>query len=150
LRVFLSYARADETSAFSLYAKLLKEGAAPWLDQKNLLPGQEWELELRTAIEESDAVILCLSKRSITKEGYFQAEVKHALRCLEQKPDQQIFVIPVLLDDCVIPIKLKHLHCVSVASEMGLDRLLDALEARYHSLGIDNATAMKPPEGLQG
>jgi hypothetical protein len=50
LKVFLSYAHADREAVRTLYARLKREGVDVWLDKEKLLPGQDWELEIRKAV----------------------------------------------------------------------------------------------------
>jgi hypothetical protein len=59
--------------------RLVEDGIDPWLDEKKLLPGQEWEPEIRKAVRTSDVVLVCLSSSSITKSGFVQKEIRFAL-----------------------------------------------------------------------
>ena len=52
--IFISYAREDRDVARKLYNRLKQEGFNPWLDQENIVPGQDWEKEIRKAIKEAD------------------------------------------------------------------------------------------------
>src|SRR5436309_2669177 len=80
LRVFLCYASEDKLTIHDLYLRLSAERLIdPWLDEKKLLGGQDWDLEIRRALRRSDAVVICLSKRSISKVGYVNKEIKRAL-----------------------------------------------------------------------
>jgi hypothetical protein len=104
LRVFLCHSSQDKPIVRELYQRLLAEGwIDPWLDKEKLLPGQDWDIEIEKAVEAADAVIVCLSNNSVTKEGYIQKEVKKILDKAEEKPDETIFIIPLRLDDCQIP-----------------------------------------------
>lgn len=38
----------------ALYVRLKREGVDAWLDKEKLLPGQDWELEIRKGGRESD------------------------------------------------------------------------------------------------
>ena len=77
LRVFLCHSSQDKVVARELYQRLSAEGwIDPWLDKEKLLPGQDWELEIEKSVESADVVIVCLSKRSVEKEGYYQKEIK--------------------------------------------------------------------------
>jgi hypothetical protein len=51
LKVFLCHAHADRDPVRGLYARLTKDGVDryAWLDKEKLLPGQDWELEIRKA-----------------------------------------------------------------------------------------------------
>ncbi len=98
-RVFLSYAREDERIAEKLYLHLRQEEINVWFDKKSLLPGQNWRKEISKVIRDSKFFISLISKNSVNKRGYVQKEIKYALRVLEEIPTNQIFLIPVRLDD---------------------------------------------------
>ncbi|MBA4379286.1 MAG: hypothetical protein C0393_01105 [Anaerolinea sp.] len=50
LRVFLCHSSADKPTVRELYRKLLSEGwIDPWLDEENLLGGQDWDMEIGIA-----------------------------------------------------------------------------------------------------
>ena len=93
LRVFLCHASGDKPAVRKLYQRLVKDGVAPWLDEEDLAPGQDWEVEIRKAVQASDIVLVCLSLRSITKEGFVQKEIKFALDAADEKPQGTIFLI---------------------------------------------------------
>jgi len=52
LKVFLCHAHADRDPVRGLYARLTQDGVDAWLDKAKLLPGQDWELEIRKAVHE--------------------------------------------------------------------------------------------------
>jgi len=51
--VFISYAKEDSDAARRIYNDLRVAGLNPWLDKESLLPGQNWEIEIRKAIKSS-------------------------------------------------------------------------------------------------
>ena len=51
-------------------------------------------------MKESACVLVFLSRRSVEKRGYVQKEFKLTLRILDELPDGQLFLIPILIDDC--------------------------------------------------
>src|ERR1700731_3380819 len=106
LRVFLCHSSDDKVSVRPLYEQLVREGFDPWLDEKKLLPGQDWEREIKNAVRRSDAVVVCLSKSSITKEGYVQKEIRLGLDVADEKPEGTIFLIPLRLELCTVPDRL--------------------------------------------
>ena len=79
LRVFLLYARGDQDAVHRLYNRIVKDGAKVWMDLEKLLPGQDWEYEIRKAIHQSDIVIVCLSRGFIKQGGYRHEELRIAL-----------------------------------------------------------------------
>jgi len=136
LKVFLCHASGDKPAVRDLYHRLRSDGFAPWLDEEDLLPGQDWELEIAKAVRSSDAVIICLSSRAITKAGYVQKEIKDALDVADQQPEGTIFLIPLRLEGCEVPERLRRWQWVNLFQEKGYDRLLRALRARAESLGL--------------
>jgi hypothetical protein len=108
LRIFLCHASQDKPIVRELYQKLLAEGwIDPWLDEEKLLPGQDWDMEIEKAVESADVVIVCLSNHSVTKDGYVQRELKFVLDIALEKPEGSIFTIPLRLNDCETPRRLR-------------------------------------------
>ena len=135
LKVFLCHASGDKPAVRDLYKRLIAEGVDAWLDEEKLLPGQDWNDEILRALQESDAIIICLSKTSVSKEGYVQREIKEALEKAKEKPSGTIFVIPSKLDDCEIPNYLKQWQWVDLFAENGFVRLLRSLKLRADRVG---------------
>jgi len=103
LKVFISYAKEDREAAERYYELFEKEGTAPWIDFKEILPGQNWEAEIDRALSDANLVILLLSKRSVSKRGFVQREANDAINRLRQKQPTDIYVIPLLLEPCEVP-----------------------------------------------
>jgi hypothetical protein len=49
----VGYAHADRDPVRGLYARLTQDGVDAWLDKAKVLPGHDWELEIRKAVRES-------------------------------------------------------------------------------------------------
>ena len=133
-QVFISYARQDTDSALRLYEDLkAKSDLEPWLDKKNLLPGQTWNLEIRKAIKNSRFFIGLFSSTSVQKRGYIQKEFRFALEVLDEFPEGEIFAIPARLDDCEIPYeRFNDMERVDLFPnwEGGIERLLQTFGMR--------------------
>ena len=102
-RVFLAYVEEDIESAKKLYCAFRTEGIDAWLDKKKLLPGQNWPRSIEAAIQSSDFFMACFSRRSVSKRGSFHSELRYALECAARVPLDEIFFIPLRLDDCIVP-----------------------------------------------
>jgi hypothetical protein len=127
LRIFLLHARSDEKVVARLYKRLLRTGASVWLDQKNLLPGEDWQSEIRRAIQISDIVLVCLSKRFNKQGGYRHEELRIALEKANLFPQTGIYIIPVRLEECETPEPLRCWQRVDLFEEDGYEKLLAAL-----------------------
>jgi formylglycine-generating enzyme required for sulfatase activity len=127
--------------ADELYQKLRAEAwIQPWLDEEELYPGQDWNLEIEKAVEAADAIIVCLSKGSITKEGYVQRELRIVLDYADYKPEGTLYLMPVRLEECDPPRRLRpwqYADYFEGQRERGLQRLLVSLKRRAESLGLN-------------
>lgn len=140
LKIFLCHASDDKIAVRKLCQQLRLDGFFPWLDDEELLPGQEWEQEIQKAVRTSDVVLVCLSRSSITKEGFVQKEIRLALDVADEKPQGTIFIIPARLEPCQVPDRLRRWQWVDLSQEGGYDDLLRSLSARAAGLGISEPT----------
>jgi len=143
LRVFLCHASQDKPIVRELYQRLLAEGwIDPWLDEEKLLPGQDWSMEIEKAVEAADSVIVCLSDNSVTKEGYVQRELKYILDIALEKPEGTIFIIPLRLDSCQVPRRIRGWQWVDLFPkenwEVGYLKIIKSLENRILNLKKKN------------
>ncbi len=130
-RVFIAYAMSDVDAAEQIFATFSGRGFAAWLDRRKLLPGQDWSRRIQEAIESSDFFLPCFSRHSVNKKGGFQAELRHALECARRLPLDDVFIIPVRLDDCPVPARIqKETHYVDLFPDWdaGLNRVIRIIE----------------------
>ncbi|MEL7354346.1 MAG: TIR domain-containing protein [Cyanobacteria bacterium P01_A01_bin.116] len=153
--VFLSYCRdnADEVRRF--YSELIAAGETVWWDQ-NILPGQDWKLEIRKAMRDAYAVVLCLSAETADRitTGIYP-EVLDAIREYRTYAPGSVFLIPVRLSQCELPFieiddtrTLDRLQAVDLFPDANrgpeLQKLLKALQAApsHPSAGPSSSTAL--------
>lgn len=141
LRIFLSYVSADMSAVRDLYRRLRADGFDPWFDEENLLPGQAWQEAIPRAVRSADVVLVCLSRSSIASAGYVQKGIKLVLDVVEEQSEGAIFIIPVRLEECDIPDRLRYLRGINLFEERGYERLVRALQYRAKELGIDNSSS---------
>ena len=107
-RIFIAYAVEDAPAAVRLYDALAGRGYSAWLDRRKLLPGQNWPRRIEDAISSADFFIACFSRQSVNKRGGFQAEIRYALNCASRVPLDDVFLIPVRLNDCRVPVRIQR------------------------------------------
>lgn len=127
LSVPIFYKRTDKEVAEDLHQRLVQAGVQAWLDTQNILPGQEWELEVRKAILSADSIILCLSSVGVNEPGYLQKEIRWAQEAASQQPRGRIFLLPLRLNECEVPESLKHLQVLDRFQKGWYPRLLSSL-----------------------
>jgi hypothetical protein len=138
LHIFICHASQDKPTVRKLSSLLKGERwIDPWLDEERILGGQNWDFEIKKAVRASDVVIVCLSRTSITKDGYVQKEIRLALDIADRKPEGTIYIIPLKIERCIVPERLDHWQWINFFSKDGYERLLESLRVRALSLGID-------------
>jgi hypothetical protein len=151
-RVFISYAREDAAVAARLYNDLTLAGARPWIDIVDLLPGQHFGKVILDTIRTCDYFLALLSSNSVTKRGYVQRELQHALKALEEFPAAAVFIIPARLDDCKpMHEELSQLHWVDLfpSYEQGLKKIFRIVQPPNSVLpGMASAATILDPSEL--
>ena len=126
-RVFLCHSSGDKPGVRKLERRLRKDGIPTWLDERELLPGQEWDLAIREAVRAASVVIVCLSRSAVTKAGYVQKEIRYVLDVADEQPEGSTFLIPARLEECEVPERLARWHWVDLYRRGGYNRLIEAL-----------------------
>ena len=135
LKIFISYASGDRAQAQKLHDHLHSLGTDPWFDVEDLLPGQDWKMEISKALDETDLILLCLSKKSVSKEGYVQKEMRLALDRALEIPPGEIFLVPARFEECDLPYSLRDFQWVDLYTESGMKKLTKSLSLRAAKIG---------------
>lgn len=135
-KVFISYVREDGEKALRLYDYLKSVGCEPWIDSKNLVAGENWKNTINENVGKSDFFMACLSSNSISKVGFFQAELYEAYEILKQFPEGKIYFIPVRFDDCDIPFEIRKYHWVNLFESDGMENLFNSLKIAWERRGF--------------
>lgn len=101
---FFSYARADSQFAQQLARDLKASGAAVWLDQLDIRPGQRWDRAVEDALARCPRMLVILSPSSVDSNNVMD-EVSFAL-------EEGKVVIPVLHQECKIPFRLRRVQYI--------------------------------------
>lgn len=126
-KVFISYAKEDFNFAEKLYDYLEENDFRPWLDKKSILPGQDWNFTLRKALREANYIVLLLSNTSVQKRGYIQREFKLALDYYEEKLEDDIYLIPLKIGDCIIPESLSKFQWIDFIDDTSFNLIYTSL-----------------------
>jgi len=137
LQVFLCHSSGDKEQVRALYQRLIAESwIHPWLDEEELIPGQEWREEIEKAVEQSHVILVCLSPASLTKEGFVQREIRVALDHADYMPEGTIYIIPLKLEACEVPRRMNKWQWANYFEERGYEKLMRSLRTRAEKLGI--------------
>ncbi|MEM6256621.1 MAG: toll/interleukin-1 receptor domain-containing protein [Cyanobacteria bacterium P01_D01_bin.156] len=102
--VFISYVREEIQTVKRLRDALQAYDVEVWLDKDQLKPGYRWADAIREAISEGAFFIACFSNAYNERiKSYMNEELTLAIDELRQRPTNQAWFIPVLLDQCEVP-----------------------------------------------
>jgi hypothetical protein len=104
MAVFISYSHADKEKIDLIAGHLLRKRASVWIDRWELKAGDSIINRVQEAVEGSSALLVMLSKASVESEWCKKELTAGLFRELDEK---RVVVIPVLLEDCKIPLFLK-------------------------------------------
>lgn len=129
--VFISCAREDKKKALDLYGVLRDKGLRTWIDEKDLLGGEDWERTITATLKRADFIVICFSSTVVTKKGFVQREIRIALEAAKEIPPDAVLTIPVRFDECTISTEVAKLHCVDVFQPDGVERLIRAIVVHW-------------------
>ena len=94
MKIFLSYASQDREIAQSINRALLEQGHEVFFDRADLLPGEEFHIQIRRAIEGADLFVFLISEHAIDAGSYTLNELDIAEKKLKRASGR---LLPVLL-----------------------------------------------------
>lgn len=125
--LFVSHVSADRAAAMEIVAELERRGVPCWIAPRNVTPGQPFDDEIASAIENSRAMLLVFSEHCNTSE-YIRREVTVAGECHK-------VVIPFRIENAEpkhgLRVRLSDLHWLDgfASREGALDELVNTLPA---------------------
>jgi hypothetical protein len=124
--IFISYSHQDKDFVDRLAANLVRHKARVWVDRWELNVGDSIIDRIQEAIQESSALIIVISTSSMESEWCKKELSSGFLRELEER---RVVVLPLLLEDCEMPIFLRGKMYADFRSSFdeGLKKTLEAI-----------------------
>ena len=141
--VFLSYCRDNESEVAKLRDDLIRSGEDVWWD-RDILPGEDWQMTLQQAMKDAYAVVFCFSAETDARpESGMFPELRDAIDAYRNYRPGSIFLIPIRLSVSRLPdIKIDSVRTLSSLQyvnlfpesrrDAGLRRLVVALQKAPH------------------
>jgi TIR domain-containing protein len=158
---FVSYVRENRKAVDRLCAALRGGGIQVWLDRSEILPGVDWKVAIRQAIQSGDYFIACFSQQyGRRKKTYMNTELSLAIEELSQTKAERPWFIPVLLSNCEVPDlsiggtrTLRDLQSVKLFRNwsVGTNAIISAiLKSSSSNVGMKSAWVnLLPPNGVE-
>jgi len=126
VQIFLCHSKLDRLAARQLYRLLRNDGIDPWLGEDEILPGEDRDKEIISAVRKSNLMIVCLSRQSVDQMGCVDKDIQFALDVADEKPRDTIYIIPARLDEDVkVPDYLQS--PVNLFEDGGYEKLMRAI-----------------------
>ncbi|MGH1362303.1 MAG: TIR domain-containing protein [Calditrichia bacterium] len=121
---------SDDAAAREMYRELKSRGYSPWYQPIDLLPGQSIQPTVRKNIREADYSIVFFSRQALSARGEIHRNYRSALDALQERPEGDIFLIPVKLGDCEIPFGFESYNYVDYRNKaVAIEKIFKALGA---------------------
>src|SRR5688500_17112868 len=135
-RTFLSYSRANKEFALRLARELKSEGFPVWLDQLDIPLGARWDVEVEKALIECEIFMIIITKDSISSENVLD-EIGYAI-------DSGKRFLPVLLEKCNIPLRLRRFQYVDFTNK-SFDEGVETAKDLLRTLNTQSTVPRKGP-----
>jgi hypothetical protein len=134
MALFISYSHEDDEIVEKIAAGLASRNKRIWLDKWELNYGDSLIQVIQEALISSSALLIMLSKKSVESEWCKKEITAGLMRELEEK---RVVVVPILLDDCKIPIFLRDKYYADFRGDFNIAlNKLDASLSRFTDISM--------------
>lgn len=119
---FISYSHANRAFALRLHDSLQKCGIRCWLDEKQILPGDDIYAEVDRGLKTHDKLLLCASTESLNSpwvEREIDQAIEREMELKKQRGHSVLSIIPLNLDGSLF--EWDHPHAHTLKKRLALD-----------------------------
>jgi hypothetical protein len=148
--IFISHSSLDKIFAKKLSKDLISFSHEPWLDEWEIKVGECIPTKIETGLKNCDYILVILSKNSI-KSSWVEREWK--AKYWEEANKGKINILPVLIEDCEIPILLQTKKYADFRTnyQVGIVTLINSITPslnRPQTLDISIGTNKSPANSI--
>ncbi|MEU6748179.1 toll/interleukin-1 receptor domain-containing protein [Spirillospora sp. NPDC046719] len=137
--IFMSYSHSDSDFVDKLAMQLVQSRVYVWLDRWELQVGDSLLARIESAITAASALLVILSKTSVNS-PWCKLEINAGL--MRELSEKKVVVLPVVIDDCDIPILLREKRYADFRSDFdaGFRTIMESIA------GVTNAAMSRTEE----
>ena len=105
-KIFISHSSIDKEFVREIAWELKRLGMDVWYDEWAISIGDSIIDKIFEGLEESDTLIVVLSKNSVNSNWVKEELATTNMRRISQR---KVRILPILIEDCEIPISLRHI-----------------------------------------
>ena len=117
MKLFLSHCSSDKAIVREIKGKLYGF-LDTWLDERQLIPGEQFVDSLKEAISKTDLLLLFISKSAL-ESRWVDQEIKWAISI--ENEIKRPFIIPIILDNSNLPESLNSKLYLKLSSQKSVD-----------------------------
>ena len=118
MRIFLSYASRDRALAESIHLALRAQRHRVFFDRSDLPPGEEYDIQIRRAIQRAHLFLFLVSSDSLRDDSYARTELSIAQRTWSHPSGRVLPVLVEPLDPDALPPYLTSVTLLEPAGHM--------------------------------
>jgi len=153
---FISYSHADKIFARRLHDQLQGRGIRCWLDEHQILPGDDIYAEVERGLKLWDKVLLCSSETSLNSwwvEREIDRAFKREMELTKKRGEPVLSIIPINLDGHLF--EWDHAHASALQKRLAADfvnwetdnsKFEVSLESIVKALRAEETAHKSPPE----
>lgn len=138
--IFISYASPDRERVVVFHDYLKAQGFHVWMDFQQLKGGQNWHYEITRALNRATLILMFVSENSVDRRGYLQREIKISLDRAHERLVDDIYIVPVLLDEtAAIPEQLDDIQFINAGHPNVFDQIKDSITHQLERIGAETS-----------
>jgi hypothetical protein len=122
--IFISHSSHDKEAARRLASELRQRGAEVWIDHERIKYGESIPKAIESGLAQSACIVVLISPAFLESKW---CRVEYEPLLVKEIEQGDIFVVPILIEDCEPPVLLSSKLYVDLQHEEGRDKRLDEL-----------------------